>query len=64
MAHRHRPDGDDDSAEAWQMATVAEATAAAAVTLVSDSAAKPAATQSAADGRPISEDQSAAITMQ
>jgi hypothetical protein len=46
-----RPDGDDDSAEAWQTATAAEATTAAAV-LVSDAAAMSMATQSAADGRP------------
>ena len=59
-----RSDGDDDSAEAWQTATATEATTAAAVTLVSDAAATPAATQSAADGMPVGCDESAAITMQ
>ena len=46
------------------MATVAEATMMAAVTLVSNAAATPAATQSAADGRPVGDDESAAIAMQ
>ena len=45
-----RPDGDDNSVEAWQTATAAETTTAAAVTLVSDAATTPAATKSAADG--------------
>ena len=59
-----RPDGDDSSAEAWQTATVAEATTAAAVTLVSDTAATKTATQSVADGGPVGNDNSAAIAMQ
>ncbi len=59
-----RPDGNNDSAEAWQTATAAEATMAVAVTLVSDAAAMPTATQSAADGRPVGDNDSAAITMQ
>ena len=58
-----RPDGDDNSAEAW-MATAAEATTMAAVTLVSDAAATPAATQSVADDRPVGDNESVAIAMQ
>ena len=58
-----RPDGDDDSAEAWQTATAAEATEAAAV-LVSDVAAMLAATQSVANCRPDGDNNSAAIAMQ
>ena len=58
-----RPDGDNDSAEAWQTATAAEASLAAAV-LVSNAAAMPAATKSAANGRPDGDDDSAAIAMQ
>jgi hypothetical protein len=49
---------------AARTATGAEATLAAAVTLVSDAAAMPAATQSAADGGPVGGDESAAIAMQ
>jgi hypothetical protein len=45
------------------MATAAEAITAAAV-LISDAAATPAATQSAADGRPDSNNDYAAIAMQ
>ena len=59
-----RPDGDGDSEEAWQTATMAEATAAAAMMLVSNAAATPAATQSVADGGPVGEDESTAIAMQ
>ncbi len=59
-----RSDGDDDSAEAWQTATAAKATTAAAVTLVSNPAAMPTATQSVADSRPVGDDESAAIAMQ
>ncbi len=60
----HWPDWDDDSAEAWQTAMAAEATATAAVTLVSDAAAMLATTQSAADGGPVGDANSAAIAMQ
>ena len=58
------PDGDDDSAEAWQTAMAAEATAAAAVTIISNAAVTPTATQSAADGRPVGNNDSGAIAMQ
>ena len=58
------PDGDNNSAEAWQTATAAEATTAAAVTLISDAAAIPMGTQSAADGGPVGDDDSATIAMQ
>jgi hypothetical protein len=58
-----QPDGDDNSVEAWQTATAAEATRAVAVMLVSDAAAMPAATQSVADGRPAGDDESAAIAI-
>ena len=43
---------------------MAEATAAAAMMLVSNAAVTLAATQSAADGRPVGEDESTAIAMQ
>jgi hypothetical protein len=46
------------------MATAAEATTAASVTLVSDAAVTPTATQSAANGGPVGDNDSAAITMQ
>jgi hypothetical protein len=59
-----RPDGDDDSAEAWQTATAAEAMTAAAVLLVPNAAAMPTATQSAADGRRVGDNNSAVIAMQ
>ena len=58
-----RPDGDDDSVEAWQTATAAEATMVVVV-LVSDAAGTPTATQSAANGRPDGNNNSAAIAMQ
>ena len=57
-------DGDNNSVEAWRTATAAKAMTAAAVMLVSDTAATLGATQSAADGRPVSNDESAAIAMQ
>ena len=60
----HRPDGDNDSAEAWQRAAAAEATMAVAVTLVSDAAATPTATQPAVDGGPVGDNESVAIAMQ
>ena len=60
----HWPDGDNDSAESWQTATRAEATMAAAVTLVSNAAATTAAIQSAANSRLVGDDDSAAIAMQ
>ena len=59
-----QPDGENDSAEAWQTATRAEATTAAAVTLIFNAPATPTATQSAADGRLVGDDNSAAIAMQ
>ena len=59
-----RPDGDNDSAEAWQTATAAEAMTTGAVMLVSNAAAMPTATQSVADGGPVGDDDSAAIAMQ
>ena len=59
-----RPDGDDDSAKSWQTAAAVEATTVAAVMLVSNATAMPAATQSAADGGPIGDNESAAIAMQ
>ena len=59
-----RPDGDNDSAEAWQTVKTAEATTAVAVMLVSDIAAMQAATQSAANGGPVGNGNSAAIAMQ
>ena len=59
-----RPDGDNDSAEAWQTATAADATTAAAVTLVSDAAAMSTATQSAANGGPVGDNNSGTIAMQ
>jgi hypothetical protein len=46
------------------VATGAEATTVAEVTLVSDAAATLAATQSAANGGPVGDDESAAIAMQ
>jgi hypothetical protein len=58
-----RPDRDVNSVEAWQTATVAEATTAAAV-IVSDVAVTPTATQSAANGKPDDNNDSAAIAMQ
>ena len=59
-----QPDRDDDSAEAWQTATAAEAMTAAMVTLVSDAAETPATTQSAAGDRLVGGDEFAAIAMQ
>ena len=58
-----RPDGGDDSAEAWQTTMAEEATTAAGV-LVSITAATPAATQSVAVNRPDGNDNSVAIAMQ
>jgi hypothetical protein len=59
-----RPDGDKNSVEAWQMATAAEATMAAVVTPISNTAATLTATQSVANGGPVGDDGSAAIAMQ
>ena len=59
------PDGDDNSAEAWQTATAAEATTAVMVTFVSDAAVTLSCSQqSASDGGPVGNGNSVAIAMQ
>ena len=58
-----QPDGDDDSVKAWPTATVAEAMTVVAVLPDSNSAAMPTATQSAANGGPAGNKDSAVIAM-